>query len=69
MFSQRVNHHKNIPQIYQTATFLSFYNTRHNKINQIAAFRMDWYLLISIHKFASRAIQISKCLMNLDDVS
>ena len=31
---------------------LSFYNnTRCNKINQMAALRMDWYSLISLHKY------------------
>ena len=45
MSSQRVKHHKNIPQIYQTAKFsLSFYNDpRFNKINQMAPLRMDWH--------------------------
>ena len=45
MSSQRVKHHKNIPQIYQTVKFsLSFYNDpRCNKINQMAALRMDWH--------------------------
>ena len=45
---------------------LSFYtNTRCNKIKQTVALKMDWYLLISIHKSVSRAM-LSKCLMVLD---
>ena len=55
MFSQRVKHHKNIPEIYQTAKFLlSFYNN-----TRCMAF-------ISIHKSVSRGIQIPECLMILD---
>ena len=43
---------------------LSFYNnTRCNKINQTAALRMDWYSLLSIHKYASRAMFV----MNTSD--
>ena len=50
-------------------SLLRFYNnTRCNKINQIAALRMDWYSLISIHKSVFRAI-VSECLMILDNLS
>ena len=69
MFSQRVKHHKNTPQIFQTEFQLSFSNiTRCYKINQMVALRMDWYSLISIHKSASRAM-LSECLMILDHLS
>ena len=66
-FSEREKHHKDIPQIVQTAKFLlRFYNnTRCNKINQMEALRMDWYSLISIHKSLSTAM-LSECLMVLD---
>ena len=48
---------------------LSFYNnTRCNKINQMAALRMDWYSLISIHKSSSMAM-LSEFLMILDHLS
>ena len=48
---------------------LSFYNnTRCNKINQMAALRMDWYSLISVYKLAFRAM-ISECLMILSYLS
>ena len=57
MFSERVKHHKNTPQIF-----------RYNEINQMEALRMVWYSLISIHKSASRAT-ISECLMILDNLS
>ena len=68
MFSQRVKYHKGMPWIDQTSKFLlSFYNnTRCNKISQMAVLRMDWYSLISIHKSASRGIQIFECLLILD---
>ena len=49
--------------------FLIFYNnTRCNKINQLVAFRMDWYLLISIHKSSSSAM-LPECLIILDHLS
>ena len=41
------------------------YDTRYNKIDQMAGLRMDWYSLISIHKSASRAM-LSEYLMILD---
>ena len=42
---------------------LSFYNnTRCNKINPIAALRMDWCSLISIHKSAVRAMFVMNTL-------
>ena len=45
---------------------LIFYsNTRRKKINQVGAFRMDWYSLISIHKSSSSAM-LSECLIVLD---
>ena len=48
---------------------LSFYNnTRCNKINQMAALRMDWYSLISINKSVSTKM-LSECLMILDHLS
>ena len=43
-------------------------NTRCNKINQVAAFRMDQYSLMSIHKFSSSAM-LSECIILLDHLS
>ena len=57
MFSHRVKHHKNTSQIFQAEKIFCFYkDTRCNKINQIAAFRVDWYSLISIHKSVCKAM-------------
>ena len=66
MFSQRVKHHRNTPPIFQPAKFLlSFYNdTRCNKINQMAALRMDLYSLISLHKYWC-VFQILTCTWKL----
>ena len=48
---------------------LIFYNnTRCKKMNQVAAFRMDWYSLISIHEYSSSAM-LSECLIILDHLS
>ena len=69
MFLQRVKHHKNTPQIFQTEFWLSFCNnTRWNKINQMAALRMYWYSLISMHEPVSRAV-LCECLILLDHLS
>ena len=43
-------------------------NTRCNKINQVAAFRMDRYSLMSIHKSSSSAM-LSECIILLDHLS
>ena len=43
-------------------------NTRCNKINQVAAFRMDRYSLMSIHKSSSSAM-LSECIIVLDHLS
>ena len=60
---------QNTPQIFQTEFQWRFYNnTRCNKINHMAALRMDWYSLISKHKHASRAMA-SECLMILDHLN
>ena len=66
-----LNSHKNPCCTQQTAKLLLsfYYNTRCNKISQMAALRMDWYSLISIHKSASRGIQISECLLILDHLN
>ena len=65
----RVKHHKNTPQIFQTEFWLSFCNnTRWNKINQMAALRMYWYSLISMHEPVSRAV-LCECLILLDHLS
>ena len=40
-----------------------------NKIDQMTAHGIDWYSLKSIHKFESRGIQISECLIILNHLS